>query len=362
LLTEENLSKNSPAEETPGAGTASGVQRHSGKGGENGMGQSEGFVSSAAAAGSPPAWPPLSSSGGFGVAAAGQANWREAGVGRGLRELGRVAPDVSGRLAFSFLTHPSRRALTDEDTALRAAASEEATVMHGRVPLRAYAWGADRDAPTVLLVHGWGAHATSRTGALIPVLREAGWRVVAFDGPGHGLSGGRHTDLFDFGQAVRAVNESLGPASAVVAHSFGAASTLWTLAHQHDDRIQRIAVFGPPSDFSYMVSVLAGRLDLPESVVRGVDRAFARRYGFPPAMLSVRGVAAAVGVPGLVVHDLQDGTVAYEEGAALAAAWPSATLLTTDGLGHSGTLHDAAVQRRLVAFLEGARREVVTAD
>jgi len=318
------------------------------------MGQSEQFVSSVSSSSGPGASV-------FGVAAAGQGSWKEAGVGRGLRELGRVAPDVSGRLALTLLTHPKRRALTDEDTALRAAATREVTVMHGRLPLRAYVWGpagADEGAPTALLVHGWGAHGTSRTGALIPVLRTAGWRVVSFDGPGHGLSSGHHTDLFDFGQAVREVNNQLGPATAIIAHSFGAASTLWTLAHQHDPHLKRLALFGPPSDFSYMVSVLAGRLDLPETVMRGVDRAFTRRYGFPPAMLSVRGVAGAVRVPGLVVHDLEDGVVAYEEGAALASAWPSATLMTTDGLGHSGTLRDAAVQNRLLEFLDGARQEV----
>lgn len=55
--------------------------------------------------------------------------------------------------------------------------------------------------------------------------------------------------------------------------------------------------------------------------------------------------------PTLVVHDRHDKEVRWEDGAAIAGAWPGATLLTTEGLGHRRILRDAGVIDQVVRFL-----------
>ena len=57
--------------------------------------------------------------------------------------------------------------------------------------------------------------------------------------------------------------------------------------------------------------------------------------------------------PLLIVHDRQDETVAWDDGVAIAAAWPGARLVTTSGLGHRGVTHDADVVRQAVSFVNG---------
>jgi pimeloyl-ACP methyl ester carboxylesterase len=47
--------------------------------------------------------------------------------------------------------------------------------------------GGQRNAPAVLLVHGWGGY-TYSFAEMIPALLHAGYRIVALDLPGHGLS------------------------------------------------------------------------------------------------------------------------------------------------------------------------------
>jgi hypothetical protein len=61
----------------------------------------------------------------------------------------------------------------------------------------------------------------------------------------------------------------------------------------------------------------------------------------------------------LVIHDREDVEVPWREGAAIAAAWPGAELLTTQGLGHRRILRDPAVVARVSTFLEAqlARRQ-----
>ena len=48
--------------------------------------------------------------------------------------------------------------------------------------------------PRILLVHGWGGHA-ARLRRYVRPLNAAGFRVVAFDAPGHGGSGGGPVSL-----------------------------------------------------------------------------------------------------------------------------------------------------------------------
>jgi pimeloyl-ACP methyl ester carboxylesterase len=73
---------------------------------------------------------------------------------------------------------------------------------------------------TVLLVHGWTSEAAFMT-ALAEPIRRAGFRVVMFDFPAHGLSPGRRTNLMECAQATLVVAEAMGPVDAIVAHSFG---------------------------------------------------------------------------------------------------------------------------------------------
>jgi pimeloyl-ACP methyl ester carboxylesterase len=54
-----------------------------------------------------------------------------------------------------------------------------------------------------------------------------------------------------------------------------------------------------------------------------------------------------------VIHDRDDPEVPLANGEAIAAAWPGARLVTTEGLGHTRIVHDPGVVARGVAFLTG---------
>ena len=55
--------------------------------------------------------------------------------------------------------------------------------------------------------------------------------------------------------------------------------------------------------------------------------------------------------PLLIVHDKHDETVAWDDGLAIAAAWPESRLVTTERLGHRGVTQDDAVVRQVVRFV-----------
>ena len=111
------------------------------------------------------------------------------------RLLWRIAPGKaieSG--ARQLLTPPSHRF---PDAELRL--MEEASLLP--VPMRTgrlvgWRWGRARD-PVVVLVHGWGGRGTQLR-AFIARLLARGLSVVAYDAPGHGMTGGAEANDLAF--------------------------------------------------------------------------------------------------------------------------------------------------------------------
>jgi pimeloyl-ACP methyl ester carboxylesterase len=101
---------------------------------------------------------------------------------------------------------------------------------------RVVVWGRDGD-PTVVLVHGNGAHA-HWWAPLVPSL-VPGWRVVAPDLRGPGESAWPEPPAYgvgDFDADLAAVVAALAPGSiALVGHSMGGRIALWYAAHRPAD-------------------------------------------------------------------------------------------------------------------------------
>jgi pimeloyl-ACP methyl ester carboxylesterase len=65
--------------------------------------------------------------------------------------------------------------------------------------------------------------------------------------------------------------------------------------------------------------------------------------------------------PTLIVHDRHDREVRWEDGAAIAGAWPQSQLVTTEGLGHRRILQDASVIARIASFIRPVADQPVPA-
>jgi pimeloyl-ACP methyl ester carboxylesterase len=52
-----------------------------------------------------------------------------------------------------------------------------------------------------------------------------------------------------------------------------------------------------------------------------------------------------------VIHDADDASVPCQQGEMIAAAWPGARFMLTQGLGHGRILRDPAVVKAAVAFI-----------
>jgi pimeloyl-ACP methyl ester carboxylesterase len=261
--------------------------------------------------------------------------------------VGAAAPEVAARLAERIFRTPRR--------APRPAAEHEALERARRIAipfgdrhLAAWEWG--EAGPRVLLVHGWQGRG-AQLAAFVDPLVDAGYRVVAFDGPAHGDSPGERTSFTEIAAAIEAAADSLGTLHAVIAHSMGGATT--ALVASRRPLAGRYVMIAPPRRFLDFAEGFSQALGLsPEVHARFVAR-LDRVLGVPAESLVVDDFVRDARAPLLVVHDAEDREVPFDRGARLAASWPGAVLHRTEGLGHNRIVKDPEVVRivhRFVAY------------
>ncbi len=268
--------------------------------------------------------------------------------GVALRASALFAPVLAGAWAERlFLTPPRSR--HEESAFFDFLDARSSYVEHRGRHLATWRWGPE-DAPTVLLVHGWGGRA-SQMRAFVPHLLAAGFRVIAYDQPAHGLSDGRLTGLPDFARVLGAVARHHGGVRAVIAHSLGAAAAAVAMAHGL--RVERAVLIGAPSDFVGYTRRFARWHWMPERVRRIMQAAIEERFGVGMAELEITRLAPRLQTAALIIHDRADPVSPWKQGAAIARAWPGARLLTTEGLGHGRILESDAALRAAADFVTG---------
>jgi pimeloyl-ACP methyl ester carboxylesterase len=262
------------------------------------------------------------------------------------RVLGRFAPAVSDRRAAALFSTPRRRRLRPEP-GTPGLSAERLRVQSGGVQIAAWSWGRG---PVVVLAHGWNGNAAQLSSFIRPLV-DAGFRVVAFDQPGHGHSSGRRATVPLMAEALQSIARTVGPLHAVVAHSLGA--TAASLALFDNLPAGRAVLVAPPAAAPHFARRLADSLGLSPERTEGMLAQVQRNVGVHLDSLDVRRFASWMRQPVLIFHDVQDRQVPFAHGRAIAEAWPSARFVPLARLGHTRPLSDAGVVRQAVEFIRG---------
>lgn len=255
------------------------------------------------------------------------------------RLLGPVAPEISAQLARQLFTRPRRHAPPEREAAAERS-GRRSTLSDGVSVLR---WG---QGPRVLAMHGWEGRAT-QWGPFAELASAAGFEVIAVDGPAHGRSLGRQTHIGEFARALLEADRMHGPFTAVVGHSMGGAAAALALASGL--RAERAVLIASPSAIDRVLHGFAAHVQLSPGAEQAFFAAMERAVGRPAEELDV--AALALRQPALLLHSRDDREVPFREAEAIRGRWPTAELLTLDGLGHRRILRDPGVMQAAVDFL-----------
>jgi pimeloyl-ACP methyl ester carboxylesterase len=259
--------------------------------------------------------------------------------------LGRVAPALMGYLAY-HLWFRTRR--FPESAAGRRMADQaiRETLPVDNLPVAVYRWGTG---PIVLFIHGWSGRG-SQVAAFVDPLLRAGYQVLAVDAPGHGETPGDSTNILECAAVLRAVEQAYGPLYGAITHSFG--GMVLAYAMRTGLRVERVVSLSAPATVAFLVDGFAQTLSMPPAVVDNLQWRMNQRFedGLWERISTVNNVRNLT-VPALVIHDSDDASVPWQQGEMIAAAWPGARFMKTQGLGHGRILRDRSVVEAAVAFL-----------
>jgi pimeloyl-ACP methyl ester carboxylesterase len=257
-------------------------------------------------------------------------------------------PELAGAWAERLFLTPPRAG--GAAAALDLIDARASFIEHRGRQIATWRWGGN-DAPAVILAHGWGGHAAQMRAFVFPLLK-AGFRVIAYDQPAHGVSEGKLTGLPDFAEVLSEVAWHYGAAHAFIGHSLGAAAGALALANGKA-RFERAVLISPPADLVGYSRRFARWYWMPEAVRDAMQNAIEERYGMLWQDLEVARLAPRLSAPALVIHDREDRHVPWTQGARVAQLWPGARLMSTDGLGHRRILEDETVAGAAADFIAG---------
>ncbi len=168
------------------------------------------------------------------------------------------------------------------------------------------------DAPTVVIVHGWGANMELMLPLARP-FRDAGFRVLLFDARNHGSSPrDGHSSMPKFAEDAEAALNWLNGARLrgpriLVGHSIGAAAVLLAASRRRDVAgVIAIAAFAHPAR---LMARGLRRLHLPGPVIRLILRYIEWVIGHDYDDIAPENVICRVHCPVLLAHGTADRVI-----------------------------------------------------
>jgi pimeloyl-ACP methyl ester carboxylesterase len=270
-------------------------------------------------------------------------------AGRYINLMAHLAPTIAADHGFKLFCRPFRTPITDYHKKFLHSA-DLLSFAHDGVRIQGYRWG--NGPRKVVFLHGWQSH-TFRWKAYIDALDKNEYTIYALDAPGHGLSGGHYLNVPFYGMVITHLLQTLGEVHALVGHSLGSFSSLYTLHQQPAAQVNNLVLMAPPGEAQDFITFYEKMLGLTPKAMKLIHDRFIREFKVPITWFSTAKFAEALRIPGLIIHDEDDAEAPYHYARRIQAAWGQATLLTTKGLGHN--LKSPAVVAAVTDFLQNGQ-------
>ncbi|HTV71533.1 MAG TPA: alpha/beta fold hydrolase [Rhizobiaceae bacterium] len=281
-----------------------------------------------------------------------------------------LAPRLTGRAAFElFCRTPNPKNMSDRERRIveqsarfmAEARRHHLTTRFGRVMAFDFRpEGGGRPLGTVLVIHGWQSR-TEHMKAIVEGYREAGYRVIALDLPGHGQSSGRRLNMAIAVDAARVAGEWFGPFATVVGHSFGGAVAVNSVAGSVKGiaslQAQRLVLISTPSSMPMLFEDFGRFLNLGPKSQTAIAAQVERVAGHPLEDYVGADQLARLDLPTLVIHAPDDREISSDNAKAFAAAGTHVKLYWAKGLGHRRILADPDVAAEAVRFSLGVKKK-----
>ncbi|MFZ3231712.1 MAG: alpha/beta hydrolase [Pseudobdellovibrio sp.] len=206
------------------------------------------------------------------------------------------------------------------------------------------------DDKIIWFVHGWESR-SSRFEVFIEASITAGYQVIAWDGPAHGDSGGKRTNILEFANFLcqDALAFSDLPIHTLVGHSFGAGACAYACLHGF--RVKNLVLISAPSSVRNVFERFWQTIQLGDKAKKEFIKQVERDANITVDEISLVHFISKLSQNIVLIHDHDDKEIPIAEAEELKQINPEITLIKTEKLGHRRILGSKDLALKLMQTL-----------
>lgn len=259
-----------------------------------------------------------------------------------------ISKDLATLFAAKLFSRPLKVKAPEREMMMRNSAKRETLkLVNSKSDIQMYIYGYSKI--KILMVHGWAGRGTQLVQIADKIL-ENRMMVVSFDGPAHGLSTGKRTNMMEFLETIREVDKKYGPFDAAIGHSFGAMSLINAVAGGL--KVNKLVTIGADNSIPRIFQYYIQKIELKPVIAKKLEKLFEDKYHVTLDSLTSQNKALDVDIPTLVIHDSEDRFVNVSSAVAIRQNLKQGELLITHGLGHHKIFKDKFVIQRIIDFIK----------
>jgi len=268
--------------------------------------------------------------------------------------LEKIAPPLANKIVAYLFFSPMRFKAPYREIEVSELAEKKIITSDGK-KIQTYSWG---QGPTILMTHGWSGRGTQFRKFIIP-FNNAGYQVVSFDGPAHGKSEGRSTNVTEFHDVIKQLETSHGPFVATIGHSFGGVANLY--AHVQGVHMSKMIMIATPTISEDIINESVRKLNGSPARGEYLKNYIYKNFGIHFEDISVLKLIEQVNdIDLMAIHDVEDKDVSIRHPEALLEKYPKANLIKTKGLGHLRILKSPDVVQYCLHYVQNSEVVPIT--
>ena len=262
--------------------------------------------------------------------------------------LEKTIPGIAFQIAFRLFFTPIRYATPNRELPIQEKAEKFTAKINGK-RTQFYSWG-DKQNPLAIVVHGWMGRA-SQFYKLVDAFLARNYHVVGFDGPAHGASAGRATNILEFAEAIDIISKKFGPIHCAMGHSFGGITILNAI--ERGTEIDNVIMIATPTIAGDIIKQFEEKINASPATGKRFLKEVQTRYGIAFEYMSASEIIKRIKPKNLLlVHDKNDRDVPIAHAELIKELYPQAQTIFTEGLGHTRILRNDGVINRILATAE----------
>ncbi|MEJ6791558.1 MAG: alpha/beta hydrolase [Lacinutrix sp.] len=266
-------------------------------------------------------------------------------IGNTLNAVSFVSKKYASKKALDLFATPRQGRILENQKAFLET-SEAFQLKHEDLNISTYQWKGD--GKTILLAHGWESN-TYRWQPLITILKTLNYNIISLDAPAHGNTSGKQFNAILYSECINVVSDYFKP-EIIIGHSVGGmASGFYQKNYQNKD-LKKLILLGAPSEFTGVFKRYVGLMGYNKRIEHGLNNLVFKRYNQQPSYFSLANFAKTIDTKTLIVHDIKDRVIPYNDAEMIASNLKNVTFISTQGYGHS--LQNKVVYNHVIDFIQ----------